>query len=144
MFERDDPRDEEFESPIAVRRERDRNRLDLGTEPKPYQYGLVGHITPPPGSAPSTHESGAFHHPSFTTASTHSRNTSITPLLGATSAPGRATRPSTAGSMHAAAQLTQRQPSASATSQSSTDPRTFSMVSNSSSAPLIDGRCTLR
>ncbi|OAX41562.1 hypothetical protein K503DRAFT_854571 [Rhizopogon vinicolor AM-OR11-026] len=141
IFDREDPNDEEFDHPIAVRQERDRNRLDLGAEPKPYQYGLVGHVTPPPGSgsSSSTHQPPAFHRPSFTTsmASGHSRNTSITPLLGAGSAPEKAPRPSTTGSVQAAAQLTQRQPSA--TSHSSTVPRTLSLASTSSSAPLIDG-----
>jgi hypothetical protein len=134
IFERDDPHDEALDYPIAVRRGRDRNELDLGTEPKPYQYGLVGHVTPPPGSD-SPGQPAAFHRPSFTTsmASSHSRNTSITPLLGAGSLPENATRPSKAGFMHAAAQPL------SATSQSSTGPRSVSLVSTSSSAPFIDG-----
>lgn len=147
IFEREDPHDEEFDYPIAVRRDRDRNILDLGAEPKPYQYGLVGHVIPPPGStSPSTgsHQpAAAFHPPSITTsmASSHSRNTSITPLLGAGSVPEKGPRPG--GSIQVAAQSAQRQPSASATSQSSLGPRSLSLVSTTSSAPLIDGSVPL-
>lgn len=142
IFEREDAHDEEFDYPIAVRRDRDRDILDLGAEPKPYQYGLVGHVTPPPGSALSSissHQPAAFHRPSITTsmASSHSRNTSITPLLGAGSVPEKGPRPG--GSIQVAAQSAQRQPSASATSQSSLGPRSLSVVSTTSSGPLIDG-----
>ncbi|KAG1723701.1 hypothetical protein EDB19DRAFT_1915971 [Suillus lakei] len=66
IFDREALGDEEFDIPIAVGRDRDRNKLDLGAEPKPYQYGLVGHVTPPPGSGspPSTPRQS---HPSLST-----------------------------------------------------------------------------
>ncbi|KAG1858064.1 hypothetical protein DFJ58DRAFT_744972 [Suillus subalutaceus] len=138
IFDREAVEDEEFDSPIAVRRNHDRSMLDLGAEPKPYQYGLVGHVTPPPGSGspPSSH------HPSFSAslASTHSRNTSVTPLLGISSAPGNASKASISGSMQAAQTATaQRHLSATSqsTSQSSTGPRSLSVVSSSSAMPLL-------
>ncbi|KAG2146224.1 hypothetical protein DEU56DRAFT_909904 [Suillus clintonianus] len=143
IFEREALGDEEFDAPIAVRRDRDRNRLDLGAEPKPYQYGLVGRVTPPPGSGspPSTPRQS---HPSFSAsvASTHSRNTSITPLLGTSSAPGNASKSSTSGSTQGVQTLALRHLSATSqsTSQSSMGPRSLSVVSTgSSSTPLLDG-----
>lgn len=143
IFDREAIEDEEFDSPVAVRRDRDRSMLDLGAEPKPYQYGLVGHVTPPPGSSspPSIHQS---HHPSFSAsvASNHSRNTSVTPLLGMSSAPGNASKASISGSMQAAqTAIAQRHLSATSqsTSQSSMGPRSLSVVSTTSATPLLDG-----
>jgi len=131
--------DEEFDSPVALRRERDRSMLDLGAEPKPYQYGLVGHVTPPPGSGSPPRA----HHTSLSTsvASTHSRNTSVTPLLGTSFAPGNASKTSISGSMQAQTAVSQRHLSATSqsTSQSSTGPRSLSVVSTSSATPLLDG-----
>lgn len=140
IFDREAIEDEEFDTPVAVRRDRDRSMLDLGAEPKPYQYGLVGHVTPPPGSSspPSSH------HPSFSASvtSTHSRNTSVTPLLGISSAPGNASKASISGSMQAAqTAAAQRHLSATSqsTSQSSTGPRSLSVVSTGSATPLLGG-----
>lgn len=143
IFEQEALGDDEFDSPIALRRDRNRNKLDLSAEPKPYQYGLVGHVTPPPGSGSlsSAHQS---HNPSFSNsvASTHSRNTSVTPLLGISSAPGNASKASISGSMHATqTAAAQRHLSATSqsTSQSSMGPRSASVVSTSNSAtPLLD------
>ncbi|KAG2150739.1 uncharacterized protein EDB93DRAFT_1141923 [Suillus bovinus] len=142
IFDREALEDEEFDSPVAVRRDRDRT-LDLGAEPKPYEYGLVGHVTPPPGSGspPSISQS---HHPSFSTSvgSNHSRNTSVTPLLGISSAPGNASKASISGSMQAAqTAAAQRHLSATSqsTSQSSMGPRSLSVVSTNSATPLLDG-----
>ncbi|KAG1762662.1 hypothetical protein EDD22DRAFT_969880 [Suillus occidentalis] len=143
IFEREALGDDEFDSPVAVRRDRDRARLDLGAEPKPYQYGLVGRVTPPPGSGspPSTPRQS---HPSFSAsvASTHSRNTSITPLLGMSSAPGNASKASISGSMQGSQNAAaQRHLSATSqsTSQSSVAPRSLSVVSTSSATPLLGG-----
>lgn len=143
IFEREALGDGEFDPPIAVRRDRDRTRLDLGAEPKPYQYGLVGRVTPPPGSGspPSTPRQS---HPSFSASvvSTHSRNTSVTPLLGMSSAPGNASKASISGSMQAAQNAAaQRHLSATSqsTSQSSVAPRSLSVVSTSSATPLLGG-----
>ncbi|KIK37932.1 hypothetical protein CY34DRAFT_25830 [Suillus luteus UH-Slu-Lm8-n1] len=143
IFEREALGDSEFDSPVAVRRDRDRARLDLGAEPKPYQYGLVGRVTPPPGSGspPSTPRQS---HPSFSAsvASTHSRNTSVTPLLGMSSAPGNASKASISGSMQASQNAAaQRHLSATSqsTSQSSVAPRSLSVVSTSSATPLLGG-----
>ncbi|KAG0701758.1 hypothetical protein DFH29DRAFT_543634 [Suillus ampliporus] len=131
IFEREALRDEESDSPIAVRRERDRNRLDLGAEPKPYQYGLVGHIKAPPGSGSLSGTEGD-----------HSRNTSISPLLGTGAAPEKASRPSATGSLQAV-QTPAAQRQSAASQSSSMGPRSLSMVSTSSSAPLIDASASL-
>ncbi|KAG1827524.1 uncharacterized protein BJ212DRAFT_1474673 [Suillus subaureus] len=140
IFDREAIEDEEFDSPVAVRRSRDRTMLDLGAEPKPYQYGLVGHVTPPPGSGSSP----SSHHPSFSAsvASTHSRNTSVTPLLGISSAPGNTSKVSISGSTQAAqTAAAQRHLSATSqsTSQSSVGLRSLSVVSTSSATPLLGG-----
>ncbi|KAG2065805.1 hypothetical protein BDR04DRAFT_1172443 [Suillus decipiens] len=143
IFEQEALGDDEFDSPIALRRDRNRNKLDLSAEPKPYQYGLVGHVTPPPGSG-SLSSVRQSHNPSFSNsvASTHSRNTSVTPLLGISSAPGNASKASISGSMHATqSAAAQRHLSATSqsTSQSSMGPRSASVVSTSNSAtPLLD------
>ncbi|KIJ69199.1 hypothetical protein HYDPIDRAFT_105798 [Hydnomerulius pinastri MD-312] len=138
-FDDEDP----WATPIPVRRERDRSKLDLSAEPKPYQYGLVGHVVPPAasGSPPSSPRvSGSLNRLSMP----HSRNTSYsaTPLLQAT--PGRASRPSTAGSMQTV-QTRSTHRAMSAASSTEMGPRSLSMLSThstSSTAPLIDTRAS--
>ncbi|KAG6864989.1 hypothetical protein C0991_005811 [Blastosporella zonata] len=52
--------------------------LDVDPEPKPYQYGLVGHALPPTGSSPPT---SPPIRPSVGSSNiNHARNTSLTPL----------------------------------------------------------------
>ncbi|KAH7929637.1 hypothetical protein BV22DRAFT_1191859 [Leucogyrophana mollusca] len=144
IFEKEAFRDEDELEPHPVLR--DRSRLDMSAEPKPYQYGLVGHVSAPIGVSSSTPPSSprpstTLNHPSFTASSSahsrHTSNMSLTPLLhsgGASSpVPSRASsRPSTAGSVQTMqGQPTQRQ--VSATASSGTGARTLSMVSTQAS-----------
>ncbi|KAF9227575.1 hypothetical protein BS17DRAFT_773971 [Gyrodon lividus] len=141
IFEKEDLQDDDpWASPIPVRRERDRSKLNLSAEPKPYQYGLVGHVVPPAasGSPPS---SPSLSGNRMSLPSVHSRHTSFSaaPLLQAT--PGGSSRPSTAGSV----QTVQTRPThrvLSAISSTEMGPRSLSMFSHSTSstAPLIDTR----
>jgi len=125
IFEKEDYRDNhDVAAPIPIRRQRDHSKLDLSAEPKPYQYGLVGHVVPPAesGSPPGSPRSFP-----------HSRNTSLSavPLLEGSSL-GRVSRPTTAETM----QFGQIQ-GETAHGHSSANTR-FSNYSISSSAPLID------
>ncbi|KAH7889493.1 hypothetical protein F5I97DRAFT_538848 [Phlebopus sp. FC_14] len=138
-FQDEDP----YATPIPVRRARDRSKLDLSVEPKPYQYGLVGRVVAPvaSGSPPgSPRPSLALNRPSLAIAHGRDALMSSGPLVQAT--PGKSSRPSTAGSM----QTLYTQPSHRAfgtTSSSEMGPRSLSMISShstSSSAPLIDAR----
>ncbi|KAL4067847.1 hypothetical protein J3A83DRAFT_4374195 [Scleroderma citrinum] len=134
IFEKDECRDNyDPTAPVPVRRQRNHSKLDLSAEPKPYQYGLVGHVVPPAGSgsppgSPRTLET--LSHASA--AGRHSRNTSISamPLLQGT--PGHASRPSTADTM----QFGQIRGEA-VHGHASANTR-VSNYSVSSSAPLID------
>ncbi|EGN95760.1 hypothetical protein SERLA73DRAFT_186975 [Serpula lacrymans var. lacrymans S7.3] len=97
---------EAMEMPPPRTARKDWNRPDSVAEPKPYQYGLVGHITPPGASPPSSpHPSTSLSHPSYSSSGIHTRQPSalsLAPLLGPTSSvsPGPSlSRPSTAGSM---------------------------------------------
>ncbi|KAF8844553.1 hypothetical protein BDN67DRAFT_962930 [Paxillus ammoniavirescens] len=143
IFEKEDIQadDDPWATPITVRRDRDRSRLDLSAEPKPYQYGLVGHIAAPAasGSPPSSPRLSGYDRMSLPTI--HSRHTSFSavPLLQATS--GRSSRPSTAGSV----QTVPTQPAhrlLGSASSATMGPRSLSVLSQSTSstAPLIDTR----
>jgi len=143
IFEKEEIQEEDdpWATPIAVRRDRDRGRLDLNAEPKPYQYGLVGHIAAPAasGSPPSSPRLSGYDRMSLPTI--HSRNTSLSavPLLQATS--GRSSRPSTAGSVQTVPTQPIHRPLGSASS-ATMGPRSLSVLSQSTSstAPLIDTR----
>ncbi|KAF9246238.1 hypothetical protein BU15DRAFT_70345 [Melanogaster broomeanus] len=136
IFEKEELADDPWATPIPVRRERDRSNLDLSAEPRPYQYGLVGHVIPPAasGSPPSSPRlSGSTNRMSL--AGVHSRHTSSSaiPLLS-----GMSSRPSTTGST----QTTKSQPThRTLASDTQLGPRPLTMLSQSSStAPLIDTR----
>ncbi|KIL00073.1 hypothetical protein PAXRUDRAFT_360206 [Paxillus rubicundulus Ve08.2h10] len=139
IFEKEDVQDDDpWATPIAVHRERDRARLDLSAEPKPYQYGLVGHIAAPAasGSPPSSPRLSGYDRMSLPTV--HSRHTSfsVVPLLQGSS--GRSSRPSTAGSAH----TVPTQPTHRVLGSATMGPRSLSVLSQSTSstAPLIDTR----
>lgn len=115
-----------------VRQERGSGRLrsSVNMEPKPYQYGLVGHVIPPAAAGEPVRSSqyGSVSEHS----GTHSRNTSLsaTPLLQTT----RTSRPSTAGSIP----TVQTHPG-----PIETEPRSLSLVSQSNSTgPLLDSQST--
>lgn len=125
IFEKEDYRDNhDVAAPIPIRRQRDHSKLDLSAEPKPYQYGLVGHVVAPA-------ESGSP--PGSPRTLPHSRNTSLSavPLLEGSSL-GRASRPTTAETV----QFGQMQRE-TVHGHSSANTR-ISNYSISSSAPLID------
>lgn len=141
IFEKEEVQNDEAWGPtVPVRRERDSRRLDLGAEPQPYQYGLVGHVIPPGAAGEPLRTS---HHGSVSEQSAiHSRHTSFsaTPLLQGTRT--GSSRPSTAGSI-----LTvQTHPGPrvlSPVGSIETEPRPLSMVSHSNSTrPLSDGQMT--
>lgn len=121
--------EEAWTPPAPARRERDRRKVDSNAEPKPYQYGLVGHVVAPAaaGEPLRTSQYGSVSEHS----GTHSRSTShsAVPLLQNVHT---GSRPSTAGSL-----LTgQAQPGSRVLSPA---PRSLSMVSQSSSTrPLLD------
>ncbi|KAG9318751.1 hypothetical protein JVU11DRAFT_850 [Chiua virens] len=107
-------------------------------EPRPYQYGLVGHVIPPAAAGEtlrSSHYGSVSEH-----SGTHSRNTSYsaTPLLQGTRT--KSSRPSTAGSI-----LTgQTQPGSrvlSGASDIETQPRSLSVISTSN-ITVPDGQST--
>lgn len=131
--------DDAWAPALATRSSRDSRRLDSSAEPKPYQYGLVGHVIPPgaAGEPLRTSQYGSVSEYS----GVHSRQTSLsaTPLLQGTH---KGSRPSTAGSI-----LTvQTQPGPrvlSPVGSTETEPRPLSMASYSNSArPLLDGQLT--
>jgi len=99
---------------FPVKRAKSRT-LDLASEPKPYQYGLVGASTPPMSADhhsqstadPSPLSPTLAGHTNTTSSNAHGLNNSLAPLTvtGATLAPGpsqpqtASSRPSTSGSM---------------------------------------------
>lgn len=137
IFEKEDLQNGDAWEP-PVHRERNSRRLGSSAEPRPYQYGLVGHVIPPAAageSVRSSHYSSVSEH-----SGTHSRHTSFsaTPLLQAT----RTSRPSTPGSI-----LTvQTHPGPrvlSPVGSAETEPRSLSMISYSNSTrPLVHSQST--
>ncbi|KAH7914029.1 hypothetical protein BJ138DRAFT_1144758 [Hygrophoropsis aurantiaca] len=152
IFDKEAFQDEDDMGPHPVRK--DRNRLDMNAEPKPYQYGLVGQVSAPSGlsssgSTSSPRPSASVHQTSFTASSiAHSRANSamsMTPLLhpnGAVSpSPSRASsRPSTAGSVQTVL-ISPRQRQVSATASTIAGARSLSVISTqaSGSAPPARG-----
>ncbi|KAG8217786.1 hypothetical protein J3R82DRAFT_5948 [Butyriboletus roseoflavus] len=125
---------------VPVRRERDSRRVNSSAEPKPYQYGLVGHVIPPGAAGEplrTSHYGSVSEH-----SGVHSRHTSLsaTPLLQGTHT--GSSRPSTAGSILTV--QTQLGPRVlSPVGSTETEPRPLSMVSHSNSTrPLPDGQLT--
>ena len=141
IFEKEDlHNDDAWAAAVPARRERDSRRPASNAEPKPYRYGLVGHVIPPAAAGESlrtSHYSSVSEH-----SGTHSRQTSLsaTPLLQTTR--NGSSRPSTAGSI-LTVQTHPGQRVLSPVSSIETEPRSLSMVSQSSSTrPLRDSRPT--
>ncbi|KAF8136667.1 hypothetical protein EV363DRAFT_747565 [Boletus edulis] len=135
IFEKDELQNDVAWAPVVPAR----RMRDSSAEPRPYQYGLVGHVIPPAAAGEplrtSQHGSVSEH------SSRHSRYTSLsaTPLLQNTQM--GSSRPSTAGSI-----LTvQTQPGPRVLSPSAErEPRSLSMASHSSNTrPLLESRSTM-
>lgn len=107
IFDKDD--DDIVIPPTGSRRKNNNSRfsLDVDAEPKPYQYGLVGHATAPGPVSPPNSPPLLPSIPTSSDTSRHGRHrSSLTPLNlpTTTSTPGPSattvsSRPSTAGSM---------------------------------------------